>query len=470
MRGLWAAGNARRRRGAMLAGVVLVSMLAALPASASPRTAGTRLWAKDFDGTASDDDQATATAFAPDGSRLFVAGFTTTTDRGKDFLVLAHDATTGRIEWGQRYGGRGDDAATAVAVTPDGRDVVATGWRTTHARTLEYQTLALDPTTGSILWRGLYEGRGGADAQPNAVAVSPDGTRAYVTGWSTGTDGARDFATLAYDVASGRRLWARTYTGTPLFAQDDAAVAVASSPDGKTVFVTGSSPGYPAGESFVTIAYDAATGANRWLTRERHGITFEQAKGLAVSPDGSLVYVTGSSSGVGADTAYLTIAYDTDDGLRVWSATYDGGRSIDDPVGMVASPDGSRVFVTGYSLVSGDYGTVTVAHDAATGLQLWFQRTPGSGDFAHSLAVAPDGSILYVTGTRAQSGQDEFLTVAYGAADGTELWSAEFGASWFAGPRGIAVRPNGSSVAVTGLVTSSLSARPDVATIVYSTA
>jgi DNA-binding beta-propeller fold protein YncE len=37
-----------------------------------------------------------------------------------------------------------------------------------------------------------------------AVAVSPDGNTVYVTGRSPGTDSGFDYATVAYDAATGR--------------------------------------------------------------------------------------------------------------------------------------------------------------------------------------------------------------------------------------------------------------------------
>ena len=64
---------------------------------------------------------------------------------------------------------------------------------------------------------------------------------------------------------------------------------------------------------------------------------------------------------------------------------------------MAVSPDGSRVFVTGKS--RGDYATV--AYSAAAGKQLWVSRYYGPGNglgAAASVAVSPAGTTAYVTG------------------------------------------------------------------------
>src|SRR5206468_6232373 len=96
----------------------------------------------------------------------------------------------------------------------------------------------------------------------------------------------------------------------------------------------------------------------------------------AVSPDGSRVFVTGYSEGVSSGTDYATIAYDSQTGAPLWLQRYNSRANLADAATSVAvSPDGSEVFVTGYSahtIVDTDY--VTIAYDAATGTPLWLRR------------------------------------------------------------------------------------------------
>src|SRR4051794_36272236 len=54
---------------------------------------------------------------------------------------------------------------------------------------------------------------------------------------------------------------------------------------------------------------------------------------------------------------------------------------------VVASPDGSRVFVLG--------AVDTFAYDSATGKHIWMVRRRGMT----AIAVSPDGSKVFVTGT-----------------------------------------------------------------------
>ena len=85
-----------------------------------------------------------------------------------------------------------------------------------------------------------------------AVTVSPDGGTVFVTRDSEGNGTNRDYATVAYNAATGQQLWARRYNG-PGNAGDDPA-AIAADPKGKTVFVTGYSQGAGTGRDYTTIA------------------------------------------------------------------------------------------------------------------------------------------------------------------------------------------------------------------------
>src|SRR5262245_57320824 len=89
-------------------------------------------------------------------------------------------------------------------------------------------------------WLDRYDGPVGGPDQANAVAGSPDGHTVFVTGYVDGLGGGGiddEYATAAYEAASGRRLWIRRYDGADLCT--DSAEAIDVSPDGTKVFVTG---------------------------------------------------------------------------------------------------------------------------------------------------------------------------------------------------------------------------------------
>ena len=143
------------------------------------------------------------------------------------------------------------------------------------------------------------------------------------------------------------------------------------------------------------------------------------------------MFVTGGSVGSGSDSDYATVAYDAATGTQLWVTRYNGpatvGSRLDQANALGVSTDGSRVFVTGESIGSGsDFDYATVAYDATTGTELWVRRFNGAtnqGDIAHALGVSPDGSRVFVTGESIGSGNaSDYLTIAYNAATGQRSW------------------------------------------------
>jgi outer membrane protein assembly factor BamB len=219
------------------------------------------------------------------------------------------------------------------------------------------------------VWIRRYNGGHRRADLANALGVSPDGARVYVTGYSQGPNFTTDAATLAYDTDSGTRLWVRRTSAPSGGAVTADALGV--SPDGTMVFVTGQSS---AGQGdYATFAYDAGSGAKLW-SRRYNGPFGEgdAAQALAVSPDGARVYVTGYSQGsaVASDSDYATIAYDAATGTSVWTRRYDGPRDdYDIPQAVAVGPDGGHVYVTGGSADGpanlGGFAYATIAYPAA---------------------------------------------------------------------------------------------------------
>src|SRR5690348_9794648 len=76
------------------------------------------------------------------------------------------------------------------------------------------------------------------------------------------------------------------------------------------------------------------------------GSGFAQPRFLAVSTDGSTVFVTGAD-GVGSATDVVTVAYDAHTGSQLWTARFnDQYHQSDLPGGLTVSPDGTKVIVT----------------------------------------------------------------------------------------------------------------------------
>jgi outer membrane protein assembly factor BamB len=319
----------------------------------------------------------------------------------------------------------------AVVTGPGGSAVFVTGQAATTKNIPHGITLAYNAATGAALWRAPYRPLRGISSELLDMAVSPDGSMVFATGVITKGELASPhsrphFLTVAYDAATGALLWADS---TGIAGQ---ANSIALSPDGSTVFVTGASQttGQP-----TTVAYSAQTGVVLWKEHVGGG-------SVAVSPDGSTVFVPGAQTGVAA--------YNAATGATLWTATASVPSSA-----LAVSPDGSKVFITGWGRAEAG----TQAYNAATGATLW--TDPITTTFRPTaLTVGPDGTRVFVTGSIARKKRSNsgsfYGTQAYDTATGAMLWTASYHppikSPVGGGADSVTVSPDGSKVFVTGML------------------
>lgn len=390
--------------------------------------------------------------------------------------LLALDLGTGgadgaeRTLWAGSFSGTFGDAgyqARDAALSPDGARLFVTGdgpgGPCCGQGSADWWTVAHDADSGAQLW-AARDRHDSADDRAFAVAVAPDGARVFVAGQvQDGPDmGAR---VVAYDARDGRVAWAATTFGN---GRDAVAFDLAVAPDGASVYVAGRDLRARTGcggcaYDILAIAYDAATGAQRWL--QRHNGPADQAdqgQAVAVSPDGQRVLVAGTlQKDTSPDADMALVAYDAASGALQWAATLDGGAG-DWARDVAVGPDGAA-YVTGSSLAAapGDWDYLVGAFDAS-GARRWVARYDSGldgadrGDHAWGLALDAAGSSVFVTGTSWGGASDDIATAAFDAASGTLTWSARYD-----GPAGgddraccgnhlLAVHPRGRAVYVAG--------------------
>jgi hypothetical protein len=218
-----------------------------------------------------------------------------------DFATIAYDATDGETLWISRWDRGYADGAVGLAVHPDGSKVFVTGSSNRRVGLPDYATVAYSAATGSELWTKRYAGLAKSSVDSSRdIAIAPDGHTVFVTGDSGVPGSDVDYATVGYDVSSGSQIWARGYNGPS--KHHDKAWSVTTSPVGGIVFITGESQGLE-GYDFATIAYDLASGQRLWLARyDASGV--DRGEALAVSPDGATVFVSGNSQNVPGATNY----------------------------------------------------------------------------------------------------------------------------------------------------------------------
>jgi DNA-binding beta-propeller fold protein YncE len=352
---------------------------------------------------------------SPDGSTVFAVGVATDASQyDRDFFTVALDAVTGATSWSKRYdspvdpgtwGSYDEDHPYDIGVSPDGTKVFVTGVSDGRSSPQDFVTIAYSAMSGAKVWSDRYSGSDPFSGDlPTALAVSPDGSKVFVTGESyQGAERAQDFLTIAHDAASGDRLWIRGFGGLPQGAYDTPH-DIAVGPAGRRVFVVGGvqtdpSTGYA---DLGAVAYRASTGHQAWGRRLGASDTDDGAGSVAVNANG--VYITGYT---GLDIT--TIALDPADGSRRWKRLYDGpGGQNDQAFSVATSADGSMVFVAGQECADPTancgagtgYRFATLAYDTL-GQLVWargYQGPAGSADAARAVAANPLGGAIYVTG------------------------------------------------------------------------
>jgi len=331
---------------------------------------GTRKWVTRYNPTpAAGDSAGTGTSLAwaiaisPDGTRVFVTGRSDTPDTNSDIATVAYNTADGKQLWAMRYAGPGDDQGLGIAVSRDGGRVFVAGYTETAKSGIDYVTIAYDAATGRQAWENTYTSIGAEGDYARAILASPDGQRVFVTGEAYRADTGLDCVTVAYSTADGQQLWVARENGTG--GRDDSGLMLATGASGSTIFVGGNTGGAGGSDDILVAAYEAATGKRLWVYNfDGEGHQQDHAFGLAVSPDGKAAFVTGSSRGIRGDDDIVTIGLDARTGQGLWIARYQGPElAADEPAGLAVSPDGLKVFITGRSKGHGtDWDCVTIAY------------------------------------------------------------------------------------------------------------
>lgn len=434
---------------------MLVALAAVIPASATDAGAsasGDRLWVTP-NGNQLHQVDPVAIAVSPDGARVFETGEWNASGHHM-YGTAAFDTSTGKRLWVARYRARRDssDAATAIAVSPDGNTVFVTGFSADTPNVYDYATIAYDATTGAQRWVARFDDANHGSDTPWSVAVSPDGALVFVTGAADYSGGHGFGATIAYDAATGRQVWKTVILGGA--GPNAAGIRVVASPDGLRVFVIGARD-----TTTLTFAYDAATGAKLWTNAYHHVGTDDSPSSAVVSRDASTLYVSGTESLGCCQSVYFTIAYDTLTGARRWAArSHDPDHAANEATSSAVSPDGTAVFVTGFNnYFDLTHHFTTIAYDTSDGHLLWrrFYTAEINSASAFSIAVSPDSSRVVVTGEGyfVDSSSSDYVTIAYDAQTGAQAWRALYDdpEHHYDSARAVAIDPTGSRVFVTGL-------------------
>jgi uncharacterized delta-60 repeat protein len=327
------------------------------------------------------------------------------------------------------------EEATAVAVQPDGKLVVAG-----HTATAEAVMFALARYNPDGSPDPTFDGDGkvttrlgtGTESRAYAVALQPDG-KIVVAGYSQ--NGNLDFALARYNpngtLDTSFDGDGRVTTG---IQTDDRAWALALQPDGKIV-AAGSSR-HTSGQIYFAVArynpdgspdttFGGAPGPG-WVT-VGIGPGNAVAYGVKVQTDGKIVMAGSSSNGANKDVRLVRLL---SDGWLDASWSTPIGSFDDEGYALALQPDG-KIVVAGYSSNGANRDFALVRYNANTTLDATFDfdgkvtTDIASHDEVRALALQPDGKLVAAGCAGCSSVSGDFALVRYDAAGSLD---AAFGA------------------------------------------
>jgi len=133
------------------------------------------------------------------------------------------------------------------------------------------------------------------------------------------------------------------------------------------VYVTGYSQGSGGDQDYATVKYNSE-GQEQWVARYNGpGNVNDWAEAIAVDGSGN-VYVTGRSYGSGTEDDYATLKYNSE-GEEEWVARYNGPGNSSDCVNAIAVDGSGNVYVTGYSEVDNWSVYTTIKYSGDIGIE-----------------------------------------------------------------------------------------------------
>lgn len=382
---------------------------------------GTQVWASTFNGVSNDNDAGNDIWLDAAGN-VYVTGKCKSSASLEDLVVIKYD-NAGSQQWAMLYSGTANlqDEGKNVETDASG-NVYVCGYTSVAGNTSDWLVIKYN-SSGTQQWAITYNGLNNGNDEATDLVVDQSGNP-IVTGTANDISGTlSDIVTKKFNPTNGSTTWTATYNGV---ANDNDYGKLITLDKNGNLFVAGRSfvTGY--WFDYITIRYNAATGAQMWATGYGYtdvntNVKYEEINGLIADSLGN-VYITGQSQGNGNQTAandIATIKYNLS-GVQQWVTRYTSSGNFDDRGLDITIDDTLNVYITGYQTLSAtNRDMVTIKYNSA-GAQQWlvtYNAAGGALDESRAIEVYSDGSV-FVTGTgdihpSTSIVNDDYITIKY---------------------------------------------------------
>lgn len=294
----------------------------------------------------------------------------------------------------------GDDRAYAIALDSS-RNVYVAG-TTADANDTVTWVIIKYRDDGQEVWIRQYRQAGTGANRIRSVHTTPNG-ELFVAGTIRMGIAGDDIAVLKYD-SSGTLVWTTEYDSP--FQRSDTTVATAVDGSGNLYLAGWCQINADQTNTDLLLLKIAPDGGIAWVQTydgPNHGE--ERAADLALDSNGNVIVVGATYAGAVRSFDYVTLKY-SPTGQFLWSATYNGPRSLyDEPTGLAVDARGG-IYVTGINQTAGNcasFGTVKYYRSGAEAWTMHFGGSNGGCHFDPRILVDNSGGV-YVAGTAENDG------------------------------------------------------------------
>lgn len=384
-------------------------------------------------------------AFKPDGTSMYIVG--SGTDRVYQYdLTTPWDITTASNTSFSFSVGAQDTAPAALAFKPDGSKMYmlgATGddlnqyslsnaWNVSSAT---FDSVTLVFSGGTVL-----------ETAPSGIAFKDDGTKLYVTG------STRDNV-YQYSLSNPWGIDSATYDSIfySFAAQDTGPTGIAFTDNGSKLYMSGGTGDdineYNLSESW-NVASASYSGVTFKPTLKTTALGFSD---VAISSDGSLVYVLESGR-----RAVFAFPLKTPNNLSTAITDYYSyffGALETNPTGIALHPEGTSLYVVGSTSdrvfqfdMSTPFSLATLSYNASN------VSVSGQDSVPTALTFKPDGTTMYVVGDSANRISQYTLASPWNVSSAS-FASINYLINQDATPVGVSFKPDGSKMYISGQAT-----------------
>lgn len=396
-----------------------------LPSGTVSAGPGDLLWEGRYDQSPADQ----AFAVAATGGGVFVAGYVNVyrggAYRGRDFVVRAHEPSTGKLLWQDQLDKGSDDFASGVVA--DGTRVFVSG-TTFGPRRYDWIVRAYDAKTGQNLWEATFD-LAGRDDFSRGTAVALEGGLLFVGGYAGNSRGNQDWIVRAYNTSSGALVWQDQFD----FGGDSDGVRSLAIKDGR--LFAGGVAHAPGGYGALVRAYNAASGAILWQERTTGTSPNTYAQKIVVEGDSVFIGLFLDELEISGKFAFAVQARQGANGMRLWDDRVEHGGELGAFFGDLAV-HGGRLFAIGSGGPACNYGSPSNcdvfarSYSTMTGALLWERQFDLSGLFDEAQTVTAVGQTVFFSSVAGpviefeQFNMGKWRVHALNSATGQLRWSS----------------------------------------------